>query len=169
MNFFQEESLILSNKIINNMRLGVLSFYANLYNLNMNVLFFLIPKKEVEYLFITYTVRQALEKMEHHRYTSIPVIDKEGKYVETLSTSDLLWFIKEKGLSLEKAEKISVAEIVPYRPAQAIRIDKDISELLELITNQNFVPVEDDKGVFIGIVTRKAVIDFLKKKVGFNN
>ncbi|MCB9498025.1 MAG: CBS domain-containing protein [Erysipelotrichaceae bacterium] len=131
----------------------------------MNVLFFLIPKNNVEYLYDTYTIRQALEKMENHRYSSIPVINKEGRYIETLSTSDFLWFIKERDLSIFACEKISIKEIKPYRSNVAIRIDKDITELIDLIANQNFVPVEDDNGVFIGIVTRKAIIDFLRSKI----
>jgi CBS domain-containing protein len=130
----------------------------------MNVLFFLTPKNNVEYLYDTFSVRQALEKMEHHRYSSIPVIDKEGRYVETLSTSDFLWFIKGKNLNLEMCEKISIKEIQPYRSNISIRIDKDVSDLIDLIVNQNFVPVEDDKGVFIGIITRKSVMDYLAKK-----
>jgi CBS domain-containing protein len=130
----------------------------------MNVLFFLTPKNNVEYLHDTFSVRQALEKMEHHRYSSIPVIDKEGRYVETLSTSDFLWFIKGKNLNLEMCEKISIKEIQPYRSNISIRIDKDVSDLIDLIVNQNFVPVEDDKGVFIGIITRKSVMDYLAKK-----
>lgn len=131
----------------------------------MNVLFFLIPKKDVEFLKDSFTLRQSLEKMEHHRYTSIPVIDNDGKYVETLSTSDFLWYIKDRNLSLEACEKIPLSVIKPYRSAQAIKIDKDIFELLDLITQQNFVPVEDDNGVFIGIITRKAVIDYLRSKI----
>ena len=130
----------------------------------MNVLFFLTPKNNVEYLHDTFSVRQALEKMEHHRYSSIPVIDKEGRYVETLSTSDFLWFIKGKNFNLEMCEKISIKEIQPYRSNISIRIDKDVSDLIDLIVNQNFVPVEDDKGVFIGIITRKSVMDYLAKK-----
>ncbi|HKM10137.1 MAG: CBS domain-containing protein [Bacilli bacterium] len=130
----------------------------------MNVLFFLTPKNNVEYLHDTFSVRQALEKMEHHRYSSIPVIDKEGRYVETLSTSDFLWFIKGKNLNLEMCEKITIKEIQPYRSNISIRIDKDVSDLIDLIVNQNFVPVEDDKGVFIGIITRKSVMDYLAKK-----
>jgi CBS domain-containing protein len=130
----------------------------------MNVLFFLTPKNNVEYLYDTFSVRQALEKMEHHRYTSIPVIDKEGHYIETLSASDFLWFIKGKNLSLEMCEKISIKEIKPYRSETSIRIDKDVNDLIDLIVNQNFVPVEDDKGVFIGIITRKSVMDYLAKK-----
>lgn len=130
----------------------------------MNVLFFLTPKNKVECLLDTFTIRQALEKMEHHRYSSIPVIDKDGHYIETLSTSDFLWFIKSQSLNLEQCEKISIKFIKPFRSNTSIRIDKDVNDLIDLIVNQNFVPVVDDKGIFIGIITRKSVMDYLVTK-----
>ncbi|MEG1742255.1 MAG: CBS domain-containing protein, partial [Acetivibrio sp.] len=57
----------------------------------MNILFFLKPKVEVAYLYDDYTIRQALETMEHHRYSSIPLLNRNGKYVGTITEGDLLW------------------------------------------------------------------------------
>jgi predicted transcriptional regulator len=37
----------------------------------------------------------------------------------------------------------------------------NVDQLFNRVAEQNFVPVVDDRGVFIGIVTRKAVIKFL--------
>ena len=51
----------------------------------MNVLFSLTPKSEVAYLYDDYSLRQALEKMEHYRYSAVPVIDRNGCYVGTLT------------------------------------------------------------------------------------
>ena len=39
-----------------------------------------------------------------------------------------------------------------------------MEELFERITNQNFVPVTDDRGIFIGIITRKDIITYLAAK-----
>ena len=39
-----------------------------------------------------------------------------------------------------------------------------MEDLLAKAINQNFVPVLDDKGSFIGIVTRKDIIRYLAKK-----
>ena len=55
----------------------------------MNVLFSLTPKSEVAYLYDDYSLRQALEKMEHYRYSAVPVIDRNGCYVGTLTEGDL--------------------------------------------------------------------------------
>ena len=57
----------------------------------MNILFFLKPKSEVAYLYDDFSVRQALERMEYHRYTSIPVINRKGEYVGSITEGDLLW------------------------------------------------------------------------------
>ena len=38
----------------------------------MNILYFIKPKAELAYVYDDYTVRQTLEKMEHHKYASIP-------------------------------------------------------------------------------------------------
>lgn len=46
------------------------------------------------------------------------------------------------------------------RKVTAVYINSTMEDLLELALNQNFVPVIDDTGIFIGIVTRKAIIAY---------
>ena len=60
----------------------------------MNIMFFLTPKSNVAYIYDDYSLRQALEKMEYHQYSAIPMIDRRGHYVGTLTEGDLLWYIK---------------------------------------------------------------------------
>jgi CBS domain-containing protein len=57
----------------------------------MNIIFLLTPKTDVAYVYDKDTLRQVLEKMAHHRYTAIPIINQEGEYVGTLTEGDLLW------------------------------------------------------------------------------
>ena len=45
-----------------------------------------------------------------------------------------------------------------------MKITADVDELLTLAMNQNFVPVVDDLGSFIGIVTRRDIIRHLTEK-----
>lgn len=47
----------------------------------MNILFFLTPKSDVAFLYDDETLRQALEKMEYHKYSAVPVISRSGKYI----------------------------------------------------------------------------------------
>ena len=44
---------------------------------------------------------------------------------------------------------------------KAVSIDAEIGELADLILDQNFVPVVDGRNVFIGIVTRKVIMQAL--------
>lgn len=72
----------------------------------MNILFFITPKRDVAYLFSDDTIRQAMEKMEHHRYSCVPIIDKEGTYRGTITEGDVLWGLKNLKLeNLKETEK----------------------------------------------------------------
>ena len=61
----------------------------------MNILFFITPKSETAYLYDDCSLRQAIEKIEYHKYTAVPVLNKKGCYVGTLTEGDLLWYIKD--------------------------------------------------------------------------
>ena len=56
----------------------------------MNILFFLTPKSEVAHIYEDDTVRQALDKMEGFRYSTIPLLSKDGTYVGTITEGDEL-------------------------------------------------------------------------------
>lgn len=131
----------------------------------MNIAFFLIPKKEVVYLPYQSTMRQALEKMEYHRYTAIPLLTKEGKYAGTLTEGDLLWKLKNTPkLTFENTERVWLSEIPIHRVNKPITINAEIEDIFSRVLEQNFIPVEDDNGIFIGIIRRREVMDYLMKK-----
>ncbi|HOB34164.1 MAG TPA: CBS domain-containing protein [Bacillota bacterium] len=129
-----------------------------------NVAFFLIPKKEVAYLPINCTMRQAMERMEHRGYTAVPIIDENNKYVGTLTEGDLLWKFKNTpGLDLKGTEKIMLKDIPRRMDNHPVRIYASIEDLLSLVIDQNFVPVVDDNDVFIGIVRRREILEHYNK------
>ena len=131
----------------------------------MNILFFLTPKENVAHLDDDDTLRQALEKMEHHGYSAIPMLSKDGKYKGTIKEGDILWYIKDNDFpSLKEMEDIPILDIGRKRDIEAVNISISMDELVNKITNQNFVPVVDDNNVFIGIITRKDVILYLAKR-----
>lgn len=129
-----------------------------------NIAFYITPKAEVEYLFDDFSVRQALEKMQFHRYAMIPVLEKgTGKYLYALSEGDILWTIHAGRLNYDDLGKIRISSISKSRNVAPASIDCDIESLYSIIINQNFVPIVDDRGLFIGIVTRKKVLASLLK------
>jgi CBS domain-containing protein len=127
----------------------------------MNIAFFLTPKKEIIYEKLTHTMRQAMERMEYHRYSAIPILDKEGKYVGTLTEGDLLWKLKnDENLNFKDAENIFISDINLHVKNKPVHIDEDIGHLVETSIDQNFVPVVDDNNVFIGIIKRSDIINY---------
>lgn len=133
----------------------------------MNILFFLTPKSEVAHVHEEDSLRQVLEKMEHHGYTAVPLLSKDGKYIGTITEGDLLWEMKDKGFpSLYEMEEVSVMELKRRRDNEPVRARAVVEDLIGKVVNQNFVPVIDDQDVFIGIVTRKDILLFLCEKGG---
>lgn len=131
----------------------------------MNILFFLTPKEEVAYIEADDTLRQVLEKMEHHGYTAIPMLGKDGKYIGTITEGDLLWFLKDRNFpDLRELEEMPISAIRRRRDNMPVNVQESMENLFDKVTNQNFVPVIDDKSVFIGIVTRKDILLYLARK-----
>ncbi len=135
----------------------------------VNIAYFLLPKKRVAYLYDDYTFRQGLEKMRHHGYTAIPVISRDGKYVGTVSEGDFLWrLVADEGegqrpCSMKDLEQLQVRDILRETQYLPVRITVSMEELLTSAMNQNFIPVVDDSGSFIGIVTRKDIIRYFSE------
>ena len=131
-----------------------------------NVLFFLTPKAMCTYLHDDYTIRQALEKMEVAGYSALPILSRRGEYRGTLKEGDLLWAMKNMCyMDIRQAEARRIMEIPRRRDNVPVRITTSMQDLIERASQQNFVPVVDDKGVFIGIVTRKAIIKYCQQRL----
>ncbi len=131
----------------------------------MNILFFLTPKSEVAYIYNDFTIRQAIEKIKHYGYTAIPMIDREGRYIGTVTEGDLLWYLLEHKEVNYVEEAGNIGEINRRTMHRPVNAEMNIESLVKLIMNQNFVPVVDDRERFIGIITRKAIVQYCAKNV----
>ena len=137
----------------------------------MNIAYFLLPKSHVAFLYDDFTFRQGLEKMHHHGYTAIPVINREGKYLGTVSEGDFLWKLLDKEnpvepqtFSMRDMEALHVQDILRPDSYPPVRITVTMEALLTSAMQQNFIPVVDDFGSFIGIVTRKDIIRYFAEE-----
>lgn len=127
----------------------------------MNILFFLLPKSQVSYVLDNFTLRQTVEKLRFHHYTAIPVLDRKGRYLRTISEGDILWYLKDHdGLDFKKAEDVPILDVPVERDIRPIFSTECMEDLYALAMSQNFVPVVDDNGVFIGIVTRQQILKY---------
>ena len=131
-----------------------------------NILFFLTPKAMCAYLYDDYTMRQALEKMESSGFAALPILNKRGEYRGTLTEGDLLWGLKNLCyMDMRQAEARRIMEISRRKDNIPVRVTTSMHELVERASGQNFVPVVDDKGAFIGIIPRSAIIKYSYQKL----
>ena len=131
-----------------------------------NILFFLTPKALCAFVYDDYTVRQALEKMESAGYAALPILNKRGEYRGTLTEGDLLWALKNMCyMDMRQAEARRIMEITRRKDNVPVRVTADMKDLVQRASSQNFVPVVDDKDTFIGIITRRAIINYCSQQL----
>ncbi len=133
----------------------------------MNILFFLTPKSDVVYIYSDDTLKQALEKMEYYRYSALPILTKNGYYLGTITEGDLLWYLSnmKKTFDWKMAEEIPITEVSRLKDNTPVFVQCNMEDLMSKALKQNFVPVIDDNKIFIGIITRKDIIQYLYKKI----
>ena len=133
---------------------------------SMNIAFFIMPKSNVACLYDDFTVRQGLEKLKYHGYTAIPVITRGNQYVGTVSEGDFLWLLYgehniENGKTpMEKLENTKIRDVMKLDKNPPVHITANMEQMLDRAMNQNFVPVIDDVGSFVGIITRRDIIRY---------
>ena len=129
-----------------------------------NILFFLTPKALCAYLLDSYSIRQALEKMEVAGYAALPILNTYGEYVGTLTEGDLLWALKNMcSVDMKQAEMKKIMDISRRKDNVPVTVTTSMQELVDRASYQNYVPVVDDKNAFIGIVTRRAIIRYCQQ------
>lgn len=132
----------------------------------MQISDFLFPKDKVAYIASSATMQEAMEMLEHHQYTAIPVVDEDGKYVGTLSEGDLFWKMKNtSGLSFQNLDTVKVYEIKRRIHNECVSVKAHLEDMLHLAADQNFVPVVDGNQIFIGIIRRKDIIEYYTSNI----
>jgi CBS-domain-containing membrane protein len=67
-------------------------------------------------------------------------------------------------LSFNNLNKIKICDIKRKKINKPVTINSKIESLISLAVNQNFVPVVDDHGIFIGIIKRSDIINYCYQK-----
>ncbi len=132
----------------------------------MNILFFLTPKSMCSYLNDNCTLRQALERMEGAGFAALPILNDKGEYCGTITEGDMLWAVKNLcGMDLRQTEEHRIMEISRRRDNVPVSVTTNMQDLIARASEQNFVPVIDDKNTFIGIVTRRSIMRYCQQNM----
>lgn len=131
----------------------------------MNILASLTPKSGVDYITDDASLFKALQLMQKRNHSAIPIINKKGRYVGTITAMDVLGCITENfDLSLKASAKFPVRNIKRIKDYRAVKVATVFEDLVEVAMEQNFVPVVDDEDNFIGILTRKEILYWMHEQ-----
>ena len=72
--------------------------------------------------------------------------------------------MKDNDFSFRQSERIQISDLDRVKTYKTISINNNMEDLMELAIDQNYVPVVDDRNKFIGIITRRSIIDYYAKQ-----
>lgn len=128
----------------------------------MNIMFFLTPKAETVYERSDATIGSVMARMDRHELSAIPVIDREGRYQGTVTEGDILRLVRTApALTYDMVSQRPVGGIATRTRHESARVDEVFDHLVQRTIRQNFVPVVDDQGIYIGIIKRSDIIEYL--------
>lgn len=127
--------------------------------MEQNLFFFLTNKKHTNFLYGHLSVAEGLQLLRAHGYTALPVISREGCYQGSVTEGDFLYYLLDHPDA--DLETVKVKDLIRKEFMPAVSFDVDMGTLLARALEQNYVPVVDDRNVFIGIITRKNIIAWL--------
>lgn len=130
----------------------------------VNIIRFLQRKTESSYLYDYKTVQQALRFMRSHGYTEIPVVNQDGFYLGVVGEGDFLWHVLDYG-GYESVKDDKVGTFVQRGNIPALKITATDADLQNAAVRCTFVPIVDDRNVFVGVITRKDVLQYFADKM----
>lgn len=118
----------------------------------------MISSERVAHVQVANNLEHALLVLTKSGYTAIPVLDPMYKLHGLISTPVIL----ESILGLERIEfdnlaNKKVSEIM-IQDIPRLHVDDSLKKGLELLIDHPFICIENDEGVFEGILTRRALL-----------
>ncbi|MDO5733357.1 MAG: CBS domain-containing protein [Eubacteriales bacterium] len=130
---------------------------------DLNIITLFTPKSEIVYISENQSIRQAVERMRAHSYTAVPVLSLDGAYLGTVCEGDFLYYLIDHGFSKESFEDCNICELIDRNRYHSITVRSSMEEVLLRVLKANFVPVLDDRGLFMGIITRRDVLNYTRR------
>lgn len=118
----------------------------------------MISSEQVAHVQVANNLEHALLVLTKSGYTAIPVLDPMYKLHGLISTP----VIMESILGLERIEfdhlaNKKVSEVM-IRDIPRLHVDDSLKKGLQLLIDHPFICIENDEGVFEGILTRRALL-----------
>ena len=119
---------------------------------------YIIPAERVAHVQITNNLEHALLVLTKSGYTAIPVLDPQYKLYGLISSPMIMDAILGlQRIEFEKLEELKVSEVMKS-DIPRLRIEDRLEIGLDLLIDHPFVCIENEEGIFEGILTRRAIL-----------
>lgn len=142
----------------------MISLYSGEF-LEVSIRDVMIPSERVAHVQVGNSLEHALLVLTKSGYTAIPVLDPHYRLMGLISTPIIMDSILGlERIEFEQLEKKRVEEAMNSEIPR-INIHSTLQSSLELLVDHPFLCIEDDSGIFEGILTRRTVLLKLTKQV----
>ncbi|MFC4556941.1 cyclic-di-AMP-binding protein CbpB [Virgibacillus kekensis] len=123
----------------------------------------MISSEKVAHVQLNNPLEHALLVLVKSGYSAVPVLDATYKLVGTIGKTVILNEIL--GLERFEFEKLSEMQVKDIMNTEIPTLSKDDTFMdgLKSVINYPFVCVTDDEGYFDGILTRRAILKYMRK------
>lgn len=112
-------------------------------------------------------VHDAINILAEKKITGLPVVDADGRLVGIVSEKDILMMAYreitdtcDEATKAKKATDVMTPKVISFRP------DDNLADICQCFMNNPFrrVPITDDDGKLVGLISRKDIVSFAFKK-----
>jgi predicted transcriptional regulator len=133
--------------------------------LGLSVRDLMIPSERVAHVQVGNSLEHALLVLTKSGYTAIPVLDPHYRLMGLISTP----IIMDSILGLERIEfeqlESKKVEAAMNTNIPRININTNLQSSLDLLVDHPFLCIEDETGIFEGILTRRTVLQKMTNNV----
>lgn len=137
--------------------------------LNTNIEDLIIGADKVAHVQIDNPLEHALLVLTKSGYSSVPVLDRTYRLMGLISTAMIMETVLGiESFEMERLGQLKVADVMKEDIAK-LRVNHEFIRALGLTINYPFVCIEDEDGIFKGILTRRSIIKLFTKHINRSN
>lgn len=110
----------------------------------------------VAVLMIDHNVAHAKLLLSQYKYTRVPVIDVDKRFVGVLGLNEIVEFEMSSDFYYEKSQRTKISEIV-NTSVETVPVDYNLEDVLHKLVKEPFLPVLDGES-FAGIIVRQDIL-----------
>ncbi|MGT2958608.1 CBS domain-containing protein [Streptococcus bovimastitidis] len=121
---------------------------------------YLIPADDLAIFIDTHNSDHVMLLLVNNGFSRVPVLTKDRQYRGTISISDILNYQVKNQLTDWELNQTDIGEMVNTK-IEAIPMTSSLTHIMHKLVDYPFLPVVNDKNLFVGIITRKSILKAL--------